>query len=214
MKKRSLLNIIINTFGIVLILGGSLILLNEYRINQAEKEAMEEQREAILNDIFDVDSDTPEKPSNPGGEKPGEGPKPKPDVNVWGLIEIDDIKLSLPVIVSDDFSLMRQYLIAYKNSKLPPEKGNVAIAGHRGSCALCGFTKLKDLSEGATIRIVTREVTHTYKVEKLFIVDKTETWVLDDVKDQASLTLITCVTRSSDPRRQILRATLVESKPN
>lgn len=205
MKKRKFINRLINTIGIILILIGGSIVAYDFLQDYNETKKLEKDKQAIMNQIAEVE---------PGEQEPNTSTDTELDQKVWGLIEIDSINLSYPVVVTDDFSIMRQYLVAYKDSRLPPNKGNLSIAGHRGKCALCGFTRLVELKEGETIKIIEREYTHVYEVTKSFMVDKTETWVLDDDGDKTTLTLITCETVSKNPNRQIIRAELKESIPN
>jgi sortase A len=204
MKKKSLKNSLINIVGILLIVGGLSIIGFEYWQDYSERAALERDRQAMLDNIFDVDEEVV-------GDIEVQNPT---DNNVWALLSIKDINLDLPVMLGDDFSLMRRYLMAYSASSLPPNPGNVSIAGHRGRCTLCGFTKLVDLSKGAEIKLVAREATYVYKLTDSFIVDKSETWVLDDIEDKTTLTLITCVTSSKNPKRQIVQAELIEKIPN
>ena len=205
MKKKNFKNSIINIVGILLMVGGLSIIGFEYWQDYTEKTALERDRQAMLDNIFDVDEETLDD----------DGVIDTPsDNNVWALLSIEDINLDLPVMLGDDFSLMRRYLMAYSASSLPPNAGNVSIAGHRGRCTLCGFTKLVDLDIGAEIKLVAREATYVYKLTDSFIVDKSETWVLDDIEDKTTLTLITCVTSSKNPKRQIVQAELVETIPN
>lgn len=205
MKKKSKLSNFIGFLGTLLIVAGLTIIGFEYiqRINEEREVA--KIKESMMDEIFDLSEENDDKPSSN-----------QFDGKIWSLIQIDEIDVDYPVIVSDDFSVLRQVLVAYKDSTLPPAQGNLSIAGHRGACALCGFSKLKDLSEGSEIKIVEKDQTHIYRIKSdddVFIVDKSDTSVLDDVDGETTITLITCVTVSKDPRRQIVRAHYVESVP-
>lgn len=135
--------------------------------------------------------------------------------DMWGMLTIDSVGIELPIAIADNFDGLYTSLVAYSTSPEPPNPGNFAIAGHNGSCAVCTFRDLHDTQEGDTVEIRTKENTFIYEVyavrENLM---NTETWVLDPVPDETTLTLITCQYSSwTNPLRLVVQARLIETIP-
>jgi LPXTG-site transpeptidase (sortase) family protein len=69
----------------------------------------------------------------------------------------------------------------------PHEGGNIGISGHRDGY----FRVLKDVEVGDSIVLQTLEGEKRFKVDEIHIVDKTDTQLLEDTRDQ-TVTLVTC----------------------
>jgi sortase A len=94
---------------------------------------------------------------------------------------------------------------------LPGTGGNVGIAGHRDSF----FRGLKDIHPGDLIEIDALQESHSYRVERTWVVDPAEVSVLAPTPGPA-LTLVTCFPFDfigSAPRRFIVRAVPVIRGP-
>ena len=114
MKKRKFINRLINTIGIILILIGGSIVAYDFLQDYNETQKLEKDKQAIMDQIAEVEPGDQE----PGEKEPDTTPDTELDKKVWGLLEIESINLSYPVIVTDDFSILRQYLVAYKKRHL------------------------------------------------------------------------------------------------
>ena len=114
-----------------------------------------------------------------------------------GRIEIDRLGLSLPILSGASGTSMA-FGIGHVDGTAPPNgRGNCALAGHRDRW----MRFLADLSRGDRVRIRTASGAREYLVDRLEIVPRTETGVLEQDGDDR-LTLITCypfggMTRSS-----------------
>ncbi|HZJ87492.1 MAG TPA: sortase [Erysipelothrix sp.] len=137
------------------------------------------------------------------------------EFDTWGLLIIDSVDIELPITISDNFDDLYSTLIAYDTAPIPPEEGNFTIAGHNGSCPVCTFRYLHDVENGDEVKIINKTHTLTYEVYESLEVLNTETWVLDPVEDETTLSLLTCKYSSwTNPWRLIVRARLVDVKTN
>jgi sortase A len=121
------------------------------------------------------------------------------------ILRIPRIGLEVPVLPgTDDFALNRA-VGHIPGTALPGTEGNSAIAGHRDGF----FRGLKDIVEGDAIEVDTLVGRRSYRVERTWIVQPEDVWVLDD-SPVRSLTLVTCFPFyyvGSAPQRFIVRAT-------
>lgn len=137
------------------------------------------------------------------------------EFDTWGLLIIDSVDIELPITISDNFDDLYSTLIAYDTAPIPPEEGNFTIAGHNGSCPVCTFRYLHDVENGDEVKIINKTHTLTYEVYESLEVLNTETWVLDPVEDETTLSLLTCKYSSwTNPWRLIVRARLVDIETN
>lgn len=104
-----------------------------------------------------------------------------------GELSIPRLELSAVVFEGTTARTLRFGLGHVKDTPLPGEAGNVAIAGHRDSF----FRRLRDLREADDIWIDTTDRRVRYRVAWLRIVDPREVSVLDPTSEPA-LTLVTC----------------------
>ncbi len=147
--------------------------------------------------------------------EPTDDEEPITDDNIWGMLSINEVGINLPIAISDNFDGLYTSLVAYASAPVPPKKGNFAIAGHNGSCAVCTFKYLHKAKEGQRVEITSKEGTFIYEIYSIrHNVMNTETSVLNPVPNETTLTLITCEVSSwTDPRRLIVQARLIETIP-
>jgi sortase A len=107
-------------------------------------------------------------------------------------------------------------LIHFLPASQPGEVGNVVILGHSTLPQLYNpkdyktiFTHLPALEKGDQILVDYKDGEYRYEVYEMFVVEPTETWVLDDSSNESILTLITCVPPGTYWKRLIVRAKLV-----
>lgn len=201
--KNKILNILGSIF---LIIGLSLFAIHFYNqyietknVNQLKEDFM-----ASLNEVPD---------ENPDGDTIDDIPNLEKDI--WGMLYIDSVDIELPIAIRDNFDGLYSHLVAYDYLPIPPEEGNFTIAGHNGSCPVCTFRYLHDVENGDEVKIITKKHTLTYEVYETLEVLNTETWVLDPIEDETTLSLLTCKYSSwTNPWRLIVRARLIESVEN
>ena len=104
-----------------------------------------------------------------------------------GRLDIPRLDLSVVVMEGDDDRTLRVAIGHLPDTPLPWELGNAALAGHRDTF----FRSLKDIRAGDEIRLATPHGEFRYVVQRIFIVDPEDVWILNP-SPRASLTLITC----------------------
>jgi sortase A len=121
------------------------------------------------------------------------------------IIQIPKIKLDMVVVEGVDRESLTKGPGHYPDTALPWAKtGRVGIAGHR-TTYLHPFWSLDKLKNGDRIRLITRHGTFDYHVTKVFIIQPTETYVLDQTK-KPTLVLTTCHPRFSAAQRLVVWA--------
>lgn len=119
------------------------------------------------------------------------------------ILRIPRIHLEAPVLEGTDDLTLNRGVGRIVGTAAPGESGNIGIAGHRDSF----FRKLKDITIGDSIELVTRKNSIIYVVNRVSIVDPSDTSVLGSHSN--SLTLVTCYPFyfiGSAPQRYIVQA--------
>jgi sortase A len=109
------------------------------------------------------------------------------DASLIGLLEIPRLDVSVAVIQGDDDAALRVGVGHLRETPMPWEDGNSALAGHRDTF----FRPLRDARVGDEISLVTRHGDFGYVVRSVSLVGPDAVWVLGR-SDAVSLTLITC----------------------
>lgn len=90
-------------------------------------------------------------------------------------------------------------------------KGNCVLAGHRGGYYGEFFKNIDQLEKGDQVVLTDLyNRSYTYKVYKQFVVEPTETWICDPIKDENTLTLLSC--EENGTKRLIVRCKLEEGQ--
>lgn len=147
----------------------------------------------------------------PGGGTSGEpekrptSPEPHPAVGATlGRIEIPRLKLSVIVREGVDDGTLRRAAGHVPHTSLPGQGGNVGIAAHRDT----HFRNLRGVQIGDTVRLITPQGVHQYRVASTRIVLPRNVEVLDPTPEP-TLTLVTCYPFNyvgSAPKRFIVQA--------
>ena len=125
------------------------------------------------------------------------------------VLEIPKIALEVPVFEGTDDLTLNRGVGRIIGTARPGEGGNVGIAGHRDGF----FRGLKEVSTGDSIDLVTPRGVEKYMIDRVFIVNPSDTSVLQP-RMGSSLTLVTCYPFyfvGSAPQRYIVQAVLADS---
>ena len=131
--------------------------------------------------------------------------------SVVGRIEIPRLGVSAVIRAGSDARTLRLAVGYIPGTALPGDAGNFGLAGHRDTF----FRKLRDINPDDEIRVVTKDGTFHYYVERTTIVRPQDVWVLNPTNYPA-LTLVTCYPFNyigSAPKRFIVRAALSPTQP-
>ncbi|GAA1959254.1 class E sortase [Catenulispora subtropica] len=127
---------------------------------------------------------------------------------------------SIPVLQGTGLDLLSRGVGHYKDSVMPGQVGNFAIAGHRKTHGE-PFRYLDQMRSGDLIVVETADTWFTYRADRdPFIVDPTDLAVVGPVPDQpgrkptqALITLTTCNPWWASTQRMIVTGTLVSRQP-
>jgi len=124
-------------------------------------------------------------------------------------ISIEAIGLKPTLVVEGTTeSALRAGAGHYKNTPLPGEEGNVAIAGHRTTYGK-PFANVDRLKVGDAIVLETPVGSYTYKVSQApYVVSNTD-WTVISQSPGKTLTLTSCHPKGSSKQRIIIKAELV-----
>jgi sortase A len=208
MKKISIIFII---SGLVLI---AYPLIDRIYSNYMQVQALEAIDASLFsNDIQETSDDLPvpaeqmkiqegkkvEEQSKPAGKTVEENNKPttqkeikKTVVKPIGIIKIDKIGLTLPILNGASSSNLKAGACFVKGTTKIGSIGNAAIAAHRSHTYGRFFNRLNELNTGDEVSILEGDKTLVYKVYEKLIVEPEDTSVLNRNKTDRVLTLITC----------------------
>jgi sortase A len=122
------------------------------------------------------------------------------------LINIPRIGLDQVVVEGVGVEDLKQGVGHYPDTKMPGQKGNAALAGHRTTYG-APFNRLDDLVAGDEIMVTTRSGSFKYAVAEKKVVTPESVEVLDPSPDNR-LTLTTCHPKYSAEQRLIIVALL------
>jgi sortase A len=123
------------------------------------------------------------------------------------VIEIPKIGLDETVVEGVGVEELKRGVGHYPDTKLPGEKGNAALAGHRTTYGH-PFNRIDELSTGDEITVTTKSGTFHYQWMEKKVVTPETVAVLDDTPDDR-LTLTTCNPKYSAAERLIVVAKLM-----
>lgn len=133
-----------------------------------------------------------------------------PTDGLIGILDIPRLRISSPIMSGDDDKTLDVAVGHLRDTPLPWERGNSAMAGHRDGL----FRPLKDIKVGDTVRVRSSRGHFTYRVRHTRIVTPDDLSVLQPF-DTDTLTLITCYPFNyigAAPRRFIVQAERIDEK--
>jgi sortase A len=129
------------------------------------------------------------------------------------LLSIPKLKIEKASVSLVNEDLSRN--LVHFTGPLPGQNGNTVIFGHSTITWLYNtsnyktiFTKLPDLKVGDDIEVLVDNITYTYKIIDMKIIDPTNLTPLDQEKDDSYLTLITCVPPGTYFKRLVVKSRL------
>lgn len=130
------------------------------------------------------------------------------------FITIPKLHISNAFVSTVDTDLSK-HLVNLAGTAVPPDKGNTVIFGHSTLPQLFNpkdyktiFANAHTLEPGDTILAMVNDVTYTYKIVSLTVVEPEDTSVLSQSLDDSYLTLITCTPPGTIWKRLIVKARL------
>lgn len=106
---------------------------------------------------------------------------------VLGLLELPSVGIKVPVYPEASELTMDRAAGVIRGMAYPHEAGNIGISGHRDGY----FRSLKDIKVGDPIVLQTLEGEKRFVIEDTAIVEKYDTRLLQDTREQ-TVTLVTC----------------------
>lgn len=135
-------------------------------------------------------------------------PKINPDI-VAGEIMIPAVDLHLPIVYG---TTNENLLFASTTMKKGQQmgEGNYALAGHNAKNQTVLFAPLHRVKNGQKIYITDKETIYTYVIDDIGVVEPTEVQVIDDVKGDKRITLVTC--EDDEGKTRLIVGGTLESK--
>lgn len=128
--------------------------------------------------------------------------------DIIGLITIESLGIEYVIVEGTDSANINAAVGHLSKTKPLGQKGNCAIAGHRGGRYGEFFMNLNQLPNGANI--IVKDLggnVYTYVSYEKKTIKPNETEVIEDIKDESTLTLISCEDHGT--KRIIVHAKLV-----
>jgi sortase A len=125
-------------------------------------------------------------------------------------LEAPSIGLAATVLEGSSDVMLARAAGHIEETALPGKAGNVGIAGHRDTT----FRAVRHLKVGDTLRLTTGNGSFEYRVDRLFVVNPEDVYVLDPTR-QPALTLVTCYPFTfigRAPKRYVVRASLISAR--
>ncbi|MFE5317987.1 class D sortase [Paenibacillus sp. NPDC056579] len=127
---------------------------------------------------------------------------------VLGVLSIEALNMEEPIVEGADPESLKTGVGTVVPGRSPGSTGNYVIAGHRSWTYGKQFSRLDELAAGDSIKLDTRDDTYVYSVTSKFLVKPDDLSVLEQSKDKAELTLITCEPKYNPTHRLIVKAVL------
>lgn len=130
--------------------------------------------------------------------------------NMEGILSIDKIDLTLPILHGATDKNMKTTVASIENTGKAGEVGNYAIAGHRNYTYGRNFNRLDEMSVGDKIQVDNGSVQFEYTVMEKLVVKPEEVWVLEGNGQDKEITLVTCHPMENPTHRLIIKGKIAE----
>lgn len=127
-------------------------------------------------------------------------------------ITIPKLGITNAVASTQDYDLGK-HLVSLPGTSIPPDKGNAVIFGHSTLPQLYNpgdyhtiFANVHKLEDGDEILANVANITYTYKIFSITVVDPTDTSALEQSLDDSYLTIITCTPPGTVWKRLIIKS--------
>lgn len=139
----------------------------------------------------------------------------KTDISQY-FISIPKINIEKATVATSDTNLAK-HLVNYPGTGIPGKNGNAVIFGHSTLPQLFNpkdyktiFANVYKLKNGDDIFAVINNVTYSYKIFKIIVVDPTDTSAFVQDYDNSYITLVTCTPPGTTWKRLIVKARLIK----
>ncbi|MGX4598552.1 class D sortase [Faecalimicrobium sp. JNUCC 81] len=181
------------------IVGGSLY--TNYKVEKANNDIVEAYENLIENSINGDKSIKKDKNKKSYSDKLPE--------NIIGVLKIPKIDLKVVVQEGTDMETLKYAVGHFKETSMPGEAGNFAVAGHRAYTYNKFFSNLDKIQTGDSIEILNNDGLHTYEVTSSEVVEPDQVEVLKSDLDEKSITLITCTPKFVGSHRLVIKGKLI-----
>lgn len=212
MKVRRGVGLLIMVVGVLIVLSVLLVPLLNQRRNRASVDAIREGEKSTQAPAPQSTSGTavslPATEVSPGAVTPN----PEEEAaarraalleknGCIGVIVIDQIGVELAIEEGDDDETLK-HAVGHMTASAPiGGKGNCVLSAHHGGYYGEFFLNVDKLKAGDMIQVIDRNGTsHDYAVYETKVVQRTDWSVVDELNDQSTLTLITCVDSTQEQR--------------
>ena len=127
--------------------------------------------------------------------------------DIMGYIEIDKVKIHLPIYHGTDESVLQVAIGHIEDTSLPigGENSHCALSGHRGLPSAKLFTDIDRLVEGDIFTLTVLNHVATYEVDQILTVLPDETDALNIEPGKDYCTLVTCTPYGVNTHRLLIR---------
>lgn len=125
---------------------------------------------------------------------------------VQAMLSIEKLRLLEPVVQGADPEALKTGIGIVEPGRLPGTVGNYVLAGHRSWTYGKQFSRLNELETGDRVVIKTPSNAFEYEVTSKYLVEPDDLSVLDQSKNKAEMTLITCEPKYHPTHRLIVKA--------
>lgn len=208
LKRINLNNSTILLIGIVLITIGISMGFMEYFKTKKDKAFSDMNIKLYENEqpeLIESEEQLEEKIEQKPVEEKKEEQKPiEFAYNFIGILEIPKLNLKRGFLdLNSRYNNVDYNITVIKGSTFPDEENNnLILAAHSGPCSICFFNDLYKLSIGDSANIRYKNVLYSYKIVKIYEVEKDGTVGIYRDYTKNVLTLITC-TRNSDTKQTV-----------
>ncbi|MBV4417849.1 class D sortase [Clostridium tyrobutyricum] len=122
-----------------------------------------------------------------------------------GILVIPKIDLKVTIGEGTDMRTLKYAVGHFKNTAMPGQKGNFALAGHRSYTYGQYFNRLGELKNGDEIYVETINKNYKYTIYSIKVVLPNQIEVLNPTKD-STITLVTCTPIRIATHRLIIKA--------